>query len=394
MDRETTADRGYGDISFAERREELYYSSRFGHTYEDLEEHRSRYTALERVVLSKSYSEQTPEEREIHNQISTREFRKLEENEEYQKGFNARIAQAMRAGFRKDLLAIFRGEIQEIPNPAEIRITQEAYEKAWKISRRAVEACNSSTEVYFHTLDRIGSQDATIRDIYVAHQIASGGECSPIPEKESEDFEEIRKQGNKIIGWAHSHGDIGTFHSGTDNHNLRHIPYIYGYRRTFMLKTFSETRPVPFSVWIAPSIVFNSSGRKPSSCVSFEYTDLGRDDPKIYINESPSLRLLDESNGIHSDEYFIDSEIFRKVVPESGFRRSFTERMNSELEIKADYGDSAKMNIPEENIDIWLIKEVFRLNHRVENLELRLKKHERRPKWISKRRTYRNSRDT
>jgi len=126
----------------------------------------------------------------------------------------------------KELDLQILGELKEEKKAEEriYRITQGAYQKIMTYARIASEIAGTGMECYGYLLADSESLDGVVRDAYFAPDQDAQSAYVRVSEEgvyqASKEFEPI---GKYIVGWWHSHGDMTTFHSGTDDRNFLQI---------------------------------------------------------------------------------------------------------------------------------------------------------------------------
>lgn len=102
----------------------------------------------------------------------------------------------------------------------ELHISKYAYEKAFRYAKLALQIRKSTVEVGgFLTLPK-DSADRVARDAFLARdQHVSSVSYRVEAADVLRAAKEISQQGQKIVGWWHSHGSMRTFHSDVDDRN-------------------------------------------------------------------------------------------------------------------------------------------------------------------------------
>ncbi|MEI7718394.1 MAG: Mov34/MPN/PAD-1 family protein [archaeon] len=120
---------------------------------------------------------------------------------------------AVKTGNAKSIEKIISGD-----NFQDLHITEAAYNKAFIYAKLVCEiAGGSGTEMIGYLITPKGSTDRVARGVYVApNQTAGSADVKIEPEDVITSGREIDAMGCKVVGWWHSHGDMSTFHSGTD----------------------------------------------------------------------------------------------------------------------------------------------------------------------------------
>jgi len=384
------------ELGEIERIENLKYTVHNDYSQEDLQEHRERYSIEERRVLIIDPRNFNDVEKSMYKRLVKSSVDSREANQRVQEIRTQRIHSIMEKVYHKDLISTFSGLSSPFSNLRKIRITKEAYDKSNLIAKRMLDSSPTAHEIYMHPLDFDTPEDnVIIRDVFIPYQNTSPSRCSPKPGKTiKEDEREIREANKRIVGWSHSHALFDTFHSPTDDHNLDNITSIYGTERTIYLSSFSSENPRAFSFFILPSLVFNAKGDPPSLAVAFEYNDFNSYEPRIHVNNSPLLEVLNEQNNIDRDPNSIDHEIWKKVNPSGGFSRPFIKRMSSPTPTIIPSIDRAHGVVPIQPPSdlskekyalsaedyLYIVKEISRLREKTNTLEERLGDAERKIK--------------
>lgn len=104
---------------------------------------------------------------------------------------------------------------------APIRMSAAVEEYLRAASRRACELFGKSLELYFYLLtSSTGKEPVRVTHAYLPWgQHLTSTSCSLSLEGKLRSYEELGRSGYSIAGWAHSHGRMPAFHSGTDDAN-------------------------------------------------------------------------------------------------------------------------------------------------------------------------------
>lgn len=104
---------------------------------------------------------------------------------------------------------------------APIRISAAVADYLRAASRRVCELFGTSLELYFYLLmSSTGTGPVRVTHAYLPWgQHLTTSSCSLSLEGKLRSYDELGKSGYSIAGWAHSHGRMPAFHSGTDDAN-------------------------------------------------------------------------------------------------------------------------------------------------------------------------------
>jgi len=233
---------------------------------------------------------------------------------------NKRTLQLLYNAYNTEIESIVFGKNRySVPNFTRIRITQEALDKANLIARRTVDLTGEN-EVYMHLLnhkEKRNLRDTAVRDVYILRdQRISPVSCGrPSIKGEVTSMKDIDAQGDYILGWGHSHGNMSTFHSPIDTRNLDNLVSLTGTRIDITPKPFACS-DTSFIFRFIPSLVFNAKGDTPSCAIGIAYPhfELGSDSIRaFYINKSPQLEIIQETNRIELDQEQIDKQIIGRT---------------------------------------------------------------------------------
>ena len=130
----------------------------------------------------------------------------------------------------KDLDALLgQGEPEEIKTVANngldsLHITDYAFEKAYAYARLAVQKARRTIECGGYLIAPKGAQDRIATDSFLArNQDVSEGLFTIEAEDVIKAGKEINEMGYKVLGWWHSHGNLETFFSPTDDNGQRTV---------------------------------------------------------------------------------------------------------------------------------------------------------------------------
>src|SRR3989344_9669404 len=105
-----------------------------------------------------------------------------------------------------------------------IHITEYAFEKAYTYARLAVQKARSTIECGGYLIAPRDAQDRTATDSFLArNQDVSGGLFTIKAEDVIKAGREINEMGYRALGWWHSHGNLRTFFSATDDNGQRTV---------------------------------------------------------------------------------------------------------------------------------------------------------------------------
>jgi len=105
-----------------------------------------------------------------------------------------------------------------------IHITKYAFEKAYVYARLACEKARGTIECGGYLIAPRQAQDRIATDSFLAkNQDVSSGLFTIEAEDVIKAGREINEMGYKVLGWWHSHGNLGTFFSKTDDNGQRTV---------------------------------------------------------------------------------------------------------------------------------------------------------------------------
>jgi hypothetical protein len=253
---------------------------------------------------------------------------------------------------RRALTGVFRYStnraIEQNECLRKIRITREAYEKAQLIARKTLEVLGNN-EISLDLIGKEGSLDYIIRDIYISHdQEVTAQSCAINATQEGTDktSKDFRGKEIEIIGWAHSHSTMPTFHSDIDKRN---ILYCSKNKIRFNINPLAGADELIKKIGFYPSIVFNANGDTPNCALSMSFPEYNPEtdsfEQKNEIKYNVSLEIVEESNGISSTEEEISSQIRERVHPKN--RRSL-DRIIDREEVAKECSPHQEINLQEE----------------------------------------------
>jgi len=107
---------------------------------------------------------------------------------------------------------------------SKIRITDFAFQKAKAYARAVMDVSGESLECGGFLLASNDSFDGFVIDSYLlSEQSVTGASFAGNINKTKEALEEAKNSNKKVIGWWHSHNEMATFHSETDNYYTKQI---------------------------------------------------------------------------------------------------------------------------------------------------------------------------
>lgn len=207
-----------------------------------------------------------------------------------------------------------REKVKEVLNRYKVNITQEAKDKAHLIAERMV-SLTGPNEISMQGLNfKNRTKSPVIRDIIIPYdQEVSGTNCFVTGKGGVKTKEKIDNDGMYRTAWAHSHANMDTYHSETDNINLKGWA-LHGQPYKFTVNSLGYTKT--FSVKLFPSIVFNALKSDPYVEVGARFVLPWRTEGNniIYISKkNAKLNIINESNGINLNSRIIDNEIIERV---------------------------------------------------------------------------------
>jgi len=262
-----------------------------------------------------------------------------------------------------------------------IKITQEALDKGNAIAKQACQLAHNqglgSLEVYLFNLNFIDRQeegDIAIRDFYIAQkQKVSGASCEVgIDGKIFSRDDAWDNLGMRIIGWSHSHGDLGSFVSGTDRHNIENVVRFKGIRGKiatgqeqsyinsglfktgslflgedeYGLSTAGEyqqlvamflnrfpiilKKNVQKDIQWTGSFVFNSRNHCPTSFLAYEI------DGEVEVVVDYSVQIIIEENGIDTNPAKIKYQLLSRI---DRFKSAFDHELDEESKRYSKIGE-------------------------------------------------------
>lgn len=129
---------------------------------------------------------------------------------------------------------------------APIRISTAVADYLRAASRRVCELFGTSLELYFYLLtNSTGKGPARVTHAYLPWgQHLTASSCSLSLEGKLRSYDELGKSGYALAGWAHSHGRMPAFHSGTDDANTLSRTYDSGLEAVCESPVDEEEMPV------------------------------------------------------------------------------------------------------------------------------------------------------
>lgn len=230
-----------------------------------------------------------------------------------------------------------------IKNVKEIKITNYALDKSKYIAQRVSELAKhvGKGEHYEIGMYMINNQsevnkgEVITRDVYIGQeQIDESDHCDVTPLGKIRSFREVKSIDNRIIGWAHSHGNHNTFFSDEDDNTLRDILNKWGIKKTLDCEGLflSGTSVEYFTAFVvndrASEPAYRIVANKPIYYIKDgivkckkEFIDLERTvlSNENYRNKWPIPHII--SNGSYTlDRDRIDREIIDRVIFADGTR--------------------------------------------------------------------------
>jgi hypothetical protein len=299
-------------------------------------------TELEKIPVIKVRSSfgpdkvMTKEQYNCYKSELNESFKKYNESEENElKNPRKRTRELLYRSYNQEIKNIIFNNSKTLKYFNEIIITREVYKKANIISQRTVELTGDN-EIYLFLLNKLNHKkiDNVLRDVYILKgQKVCGVECGrPTIRGEIESFDDIKKQGYYLAGWAHSHARMETFHStSTDEPNLDKMSS-YGSKLRIIPKPFSCS-DTKFIVKYFPSIVFNALNSKPNCAIGITYPTLKMGQSSLrtfYMNKKPKLKVIDEDNQIELSTSVLDNQIIERLEYSGKQRRLKKQKLTIE----------------------------------------------------------------
>jgi len=186
-----------------------------------------------------------------------------------------------------------------------VTMTAPAYEKALRCARLAAQGRSMTPELSFHLLKPNGSLDDKITDVMVSHdQTVNPVRCETSAAGNLASLEEAWAAGMEYAGWSHSHGAHHTFHSPTDDENIKSLMRDSAMRRQISLDGCT------FTLYHVPSVVINVMDDDPYVSIAFEYKRLGERDFTFHHRRDAGFRLVD------GPLLEIDDDALRRAIDE------------------------------------------------------------------------------
>ena len=122
---------------------------------------------------------------------------------------------------------------------ANIQITPEALEKAYRYAELACEELDTAVECYGYLISPKETKDSIVRDVYLApNQSVTSAHVRLEPGAVIAAGKELHEGGYRVLGWWHSHGTMETFHSSIDDENI--VRVLHGIGATNYVVTYRE----------------------------------------------------------------------------------------------------------------------------------------------------------
>lgn len=163
-----------------------------------------------------------------------------------------------------------------------IKITQDALDKANYISKRVCEIHKFPLESSFYLLNGEEKNEFVIRDIYLAkNQEVTGSKCNITPNGTKISLKEIKEMNRRVIGWGHSHANMGNFYSLEDDRTIKNLLGIFSNRKKInCFEKVDENHPVKIKVNSEENVLEIIIGQKKY----FASGDLISDHSKNYLD--------------------------------------------------------------------------------------------------------------
>ncbi len=265
--------------------------------------------------------------REVILRRKKSEKKQKRKREEIQKNMRLnppkRLIKILYNGYNQEFEKTAKNLERYIPQFGEIHVTKEVIDKANLIAKRTIDV-KGNKEIYMHMLnyvDKAKQGDFTSRDVFIPYgQVVTSISCADRSrDGRQKTKQEIEKKRMIISGWAHSHANMNTFHSiHEDIPNLRRQVRVKGIPLEIEVAPFGIPKKYKFSFF--PSLVFNARDSNPSCAISILYPQFTFDKTYVngvryetFINTSPRLKIINETNNIEMREEFIDREIRERV---------------------------------------------------------------------------------
>lgn len=265
-------------------------------------------------------------------------------------------------------------ELKILEELTPIKITEHAFEKSNYIAKRIIELAKTPLEIGWYFSDnpvKVGERpNIVLRDAYIGYnQLVEPDFCEIKGKRRN--FKEIVVENNEIIvGWGHSHANMGTFYSGTDVGNIRNRvkqwgkytniiadvnisndsiiePKIIDGKNGFELivgdneykihsKFFDEhkleilkkygyeiTTPKEFDIGFFYGMTFNAKGSEPHCVIVY------KNKKEIKVKEYIGYEIVNDDKKRIIDKNQIDKHI---ILETDKVRRLYQYKMNNDLE--------------------------------------------------------------
>ena len=134
------------------------------------------------------------------------------------------------------ILEALQDKKTEVPVDEQLQITRGAYAKVMTLAKLISRIAGSGMEAYGYLVKPRDSLDDIVTDVYLGNdQDTEGSYCRISEEGVLQACRDFESSGYSLLGWWHSHGSHGTFHSGTDWNNFRKI--LHGISSQTLYKT-------------------------------------------------------------------------------------------------------------------------------------------------------------
>ena len=159
-----------------------------------------------------------------------------------------------------------------------IHLTDYAYEKAYTYARLAVKKARGTIECGGYLIAPREAVDRIATDAFLArNQDVSSGLFTIEAEEVIKAGREINEMGYRVLGWWHSHGNLQTFFSDTDNRGQRTVLNEIG---SFNYVTYREEKDVgnlEVRVEDGKLVMFDKKnpGRKYFNCSAIQWQNQG-----------------------------------------------------------------------------------------------------------------------
>ena len=210
-------------------------------------------------------------------------------------------------------------KVKEILGEQVVKITQEAKEKAHRISERMIEVSNGNNEIYIDAVNFVNKKDdPVIRDVYIADgQTATPATCGTmVSESQKLTKEKLLAENKYRVAWIHSHAKMSPFHSSMDDKTLRLLTFLFGRELEIKVSAWGYESKTELNIY--PSLVFNARRSAPHIEIGTHYWSQEipgtPGDSKKFSRGNVPLEVISESNGIDLSTQKIDREIIERVT--------------------------------------------------------------------------------